>query len=180
MPSWWNPSHFATLQTRETTEYWSAAGVDYISLGPVLLRHDAGWINKLPEIIAGSDSLFVSAEIADLSGYVDVGRCHALANVIKRVSTLRPDGFRQSLPGGSGQLPTRFSPSFLWHITRGGSAHFALALEAADLALTAIVTAGSLAEARTNLVTAIEQEGAALSEAAMALAKEHGNQLQWA
>jgi uncharacterized protein (UPF0210 family) len=56
----------------------------------------------------------------------------------------------------------------------GAPSHFALALEAADLALAAFTNAATLQEARLNLVRAIESHARRLEQSARALAREHG------
>ena len=45
-------------------EAWRAAGVDYVSLGPVQLRHDPAWLAVIPDLLADTDGVFASIEIA--------------------------------------------------------------------------------------------------------------------
>lgn len=168
-PGWWNISHYATFQAQEIAEQCEKLGADYISLGPVQLRHDASWLNLLPEIVGCSESLFVSAEIADRSGHIDLGRCHAAAEIIKRLSILKANGFKNLFFAAIANCPPG-SPFFPVAYHDGGPAHFAIAVEAADIFQESIASAGSLSEARVNLVAAIERESEALERVAKDIA----------
>lgn len=168
-PVWWNISHYAPFQAKEIAGQCEKLGADYLSLGPVQLRHDASWLNLLPEIVASSESLFVSAEIADQSGHIDLGRCHAAAGIIKRLSTLQANGFKNLYFAALANCPPG-SPFFPVAYHDGGPAHFSIAVEAADIFQEAIASAGSLAAARANLVSAIEQESEALERVAEEIA----------
>lgn len=162
-PSWWNTSHFTSMQIKEITELSSQIGADYISLGSVQLRHDASWLDLIPEIIANSDSVFVSAEIADRSGHIDIGRCSAMAEIIRRVSVLQHNGFGNLYLATLANCPPG-APLFPVAYHEGGAAHFAIAVEAADILLTAITSSGTLVEARSNLIQAIENEATELAK----------------
>lgn len=169
----WLPRQGAGAAAAEFVAAWRAAGADYVSLGPVQLRHDPAWLALIPDLLAGLDSTFTSIEIATTGGDIDVARCHAAAGVIRRVSALRPDGFGNLFLGalaacGPGHpfLPASYHG--------GGPASFAIAVEAADVALDAIGGAATLAEARARLVAGIEAAAAAIAPAAARLAAEFG------
>ena len=154
---------------------WQTAGANYIGLGPVQLRHDKRWLDLIPVLLSATDVLFATAEIADTQNQIDVGRCQQMAAVIKQVSTILPNGFGNlyltavaNCPPGSPFLPVAYHG--------GGAPAFAIAVEAADLALQAIQAAQTLDEARTNLVTAIEMAAQDLTSTAVALAQQHNIQ----
>lgn len=151
---------------------WRDAGAAYISIGPVMQRHDAQWIDRLPALIGRQGTLFASAEIATAGGRIDLARCHDIARVIQAASHSE-DGFGNlyftaiaNCPPGSPFFPVAYHEA-------GSAPAFALALEAADLALTAISAAASLPEAQRNLQTAIESEANRLEQVANELAREH-------
>ncbi|MCI0393908.1 MAG: DUF711 family protein [Chloroflexi bacterium] len=171
-PGWWPVDEEPAAQAIRLSQQWREAGADYVCLGPVQLDHDAGWLERLPEIVAASDNLFASVEIAGTAGRLDVGRCWAAADLIRRLSTLQANGFGNLYLAALANCPPG-SPFFPVAYHSGGPARFALAVEAADLAVSAFEAAGSLEEARGNLVTAIEQEAAGLVAAAEALAEAH-------
>ncbi|UCG24410.1 MAG: hypothetical protein JSW55_20205 [Chloroflexota bacterium] len=56
-PSWWQPDRFPALQARESVELRQAAKAEFVCLGPVLLRHDAGWLDTLPDMVVGGRGL---------------------------------------------------------------------------------------------------------------------------
>lgn len=169
-PDWWDRDR-ATAEN--LAAQWQEVGFDYISLGPVQLRHDATWLERLPEIIGTADVLFAGAEIADLSGQIDVGRCLAVANLIQEASKLYDNGFGNLYLAALANCSPG-APFFPVAFHRGGDPHFAIAVESADLAVTAVKSASSLAEARRNLVEAIEAEAGKVSAAADELSAAFG------
>jgi uncharacterized protein len=167
-PDWWQDDQEVTVLVQR----WQAAGADYVSLGPVQLRHEMGWLERLPDLLAVQGIVFAGAEIADRAGHVDLTRCTAVAGIIRRASKILENGFGNLYFAALANCPPG-SPFFPVAFHGGGPARFALALESADLAVRAVHSARSLAEARHNLVSAIEAEAAALGEAATALAVTH-------
>ncbi|MCB8967000.1 MAG: DUF711 family protein [Ardenticatenaceae bacterium] len=173
-PDWWPQPDATTVAhlAQQTAARGQALGVDYISLGPVLLRHDPVWLNALPVIFATSDALFATAEIADTSGNLDTGRCWHVADIIRRVSTVSPNGFGNLYLAALANCPPG-SPFFPVAYHQGGAPTFAIAVESADLALDAIQAAKTLPEARANLVAAIEEEAGKVVNTAVSLAQEY-------
>ena len=172
-PDWWDKASPLPAQAQAIAGRWQAAGANYISLGPVQLGHDAEWLAMLPELLAATDVLFASAEIADTAGQIDTGRCLSVAAVIQRVSTILSNGFGNLYLAALANCPAG-SPFFPVAYHAGGPPIFALAAESADLAVGAMQSAATLAEARQNLVAAIEQEAAKLAAVAQELAAAHG------
>jgi len=172
-PDWWDRGHFAALQARENAELWRSAGAEHISLGPVLLRHDAGWLDSLPEIVAAGSGLAVSAEIADLNGTIDAGRCLAVADVIRRLSMLAGDGSANFYFAALANCRPG-TPLFPAAYHQGGSPRFAIAVEAAGLVFESICGAETLVAARQALQAAIERAAHHLTAAAQQLASSSG------
>jgi len=168
-PDWWTGSE----EPARLVQRWREAGADYVSLGPVLLRHDAGWLERLPHLLGAGDALFASAEVADCAGNVDIGRALAIARLIRAASTIQENGFGNLYFTALANCPPG-SPFFPVAYHDGGPPTFALAIEGADLALQAITGASSLAEARQRLVGTIEDAARGLVAAAKALAEEQG------
>lgn len=152
---------------------WRAAGVDYVSLGPVRLEHEASWLDLIPDLLGAAEGVFASVEIASPDGQLDVRRCWDVARLVRRVSTLHADGFGNLFLGAlAGCGPGHpFLPAS-YH--GGGPARFAVAVESADVALDAIRGAASLDEARARLVAGIEGAAAAIAPVAARLAAEFG------
>ncbi|MDT8305945.1 MAG: DUF711 family protein [Anaerolineae bacterium] len=168
-PDWWTSEH----DGGDLVQTWKSLGADYLSAGPVLLRHGARWLDHLPTLLGREDALFASAEVADTAGHVDIERAHAVAGVIRQASTIQPDGFGNLYFTASANCPPG-SPFFPVAYHSGGAAHFALAVEAADLATEAIGNATSLEDAQRALVAALEGAAARLTAAAEPLAEELG------
>lgn len=168
-PDWWTRSD----DPARLVQRWRELGADYVSLGPVLLRHDANWLERLPALLGVGDALFASAEVADTAGNVDTGRALAIGRFIRTASTIQDNGFGNLYFTALANCSPG-SPFFPVAYHDGGLPTFALAIEGADLALQAIAGAASLAEARERLVTAIEDAAQGLVVAAEALAAEQG------
>jgi hypothetical protein len=131
-------------------------------------------VELLSEILGSGDALFASAEIADTDNNIDSARCFSVARLIRAASNMQEDGFGNlyftalaNCPPGSPFFPVAYKET-------DAPPCFALALEAADLALTAFQNAATLKQARQNLVTAIETQARRLEQEAKALAQEHG------
>lgn len=171
-PEWLPRASAALDAAAEFAGRWQEAGVDYISLGPALLAHDAAWLDLIPELLATAEGVFASVEIATPDGRIDVTRIHATARLIRRISTLRPDGFGNLFLGAlAGCGPGHpFLPAS-YH--GGGAASFAIAVESADVALAAVHGATTLEEARARLVGGIEAAAAVIVPAAERLAAEY-------
>jgi uncharacterized protein (UPF0210 family) len=144
---------------------------NYISLGPVLLHHDARWIDQIPTLLAATEVLFATVEIADTRGNIDTVRCQKMAQLIKTVSQILPNGFGNLYLTALANCPPG-SPFFPVAYHQGGPAHFAIAVESADIALQAILAAKTLAEARQNLVDGIETAVSNITPIAQEIAAE--------
>lgn len=163
----------ATARVQELAQTWRAVGVDYVSLGPVLLRQEVAWLELLPELLGLEGMVFGAAEMVDRFGRLDFGRIQRLAELIQQLSRRRGDGFGNlyfaalaNCPPGCPYFPTAYHA--------GGATYFALAVESADLAVAAVQGAGDLLAARTRLVGAIEASAERLARPARALAARHG------
>jgi len=171
-PNWLAPKT-AVDSVRQMARNWQAAGINYLSLGPVQLDHPDHWLALIPDLLAATDMLFASVEISDRNGRVALDRCRALARVIKQVSQIQANGFGNLyLTALANCAPG--SPFFPVAYHGGGGTHFALAVESADLALTAVQAATTLDEARHNLIDAIETASQAIGQAAALLAQQYG------
>ncbi len=161
-PDWLQAPH--VKNALDFVARWQAVGADYVSLGAVLLPHDSAWLDVAAQMIDASDVLFCSAEMADREGMIDFGRIFSLAKLIKTLSTQKPNGFGNLyFTTLANCLP--HSPFFPVAYNGGGN-HFAIAVESADLARTAIQSAATLEEARHNLIQSIETKTAKLEESA--------------
>ncbi len=170
-PEWWSGSNLVE-QAQTFAKTWQEIGADYISLGPVKLQHDADWLELIPAILSATDVLFATAEIADTNGRLSTTRCQRAADIIRRISRIQDDGFGNLYFTALANCPPG-SPFFPVAYHAGGPAKFAIAVESADIALTAIQQSKTLDEARENLVHAIEEAAGKIAETAVSLSQTH-------
>ena len=147
-----------------------AHGFEYVSLGLV----PRAALASLPEIFAATEAVFASADlIASSKGVraIDGATVHEAAQVIYRAADIEA-GFGNLRFTASANVPpgTPFFPA-AYH--DGGPTTFTLAMESADLAVTACQEADTAADARNRLRAAIEQEAAGLVAVAGRLADQH-------
>ncbi len=168
-PTWLAPQQAqAMAQVQALHHRWQAAGVDYISLGPAQRHHPDAWLEQLPDILASAPGVFASVVMADEAGVIDLPRIHRIAGLIQQLSRWLPDGFGNLFFAALANCRPG-SPFFPAAYHAGGPPRLALALESADLAVNAFQAATSLAEARANLVGALEEEAGRLTQAMHAL-----------
>ena len=171
-PTWWPSTVDNQAHATKLAQQWQTAGANYISLGPVLLRHEVQWIDQIPALLAATDTLFATVEIANTQGQIDTGRCQQTAQLIKTVSQILPNGFGNLYLAALANCPPG-SPFFPVAYHQGGPAHFAIAVESADIALQAIQAAKTLEEARQNLVDGIETAVSRITPIAQQIATQH-------
>ncbi len=129
-------------------------GYDYLSIGPALPAVPESY-RAIPEIIAGTENTFASAVMASHEIGVSLSAVRACAEIIHNLAPQDPNGFANLYFTALGNVAPG-GPFFPAAYHDGTSPAFAIATEAADLAVTAFNGAGSLSEARKRLTTAIE------------------------
>jgi uncharacterized protein (UPF0210 family) len=147
------------------------AGCSYVALGPALPDALESYA-LIPQVLAHTENTFFSGVMASLETGISLPAIRACAEVIHRAATLDPNGFGNlyfcalaNVPPGGPFFPAAY------HV--GGTPRFALAMEAADLAVDAFTEAGTLSEARQNLIERVEGHAQAL----VRLGEELGAQL---
>jgi hypothetical protein len=147
-------------------------GFDYTSLGPALpsALHSYALI---PLILANTSTLFCSGQMITAQREISLEAVRQCAAVIHQASVITPDGFGNLRFSALANVPAS-TPFFPAAFHAGGEPAFALAAEAADLAVAAFSAAGSLAEARQNLAQAMTLHAQALQPRADALAEQYG------
>ncbi len=148
--------------------------VAYASLGPAF-PDVPGSYEIIPEAIAASENIFFSGVMSDSHNGISLEAVRACAQVIVKCAPLRPDGFANlRFAALANVLPG--SPFFPAAYHQGDRPAFALATEAADLAVEAFKNANSLNEGRDALVDALETHGKALESVARQLQFRFGAQ----
>ncbi len=159
----------ALLQLAQALERTAAdLGYNYISLGPALPADDDAYA-AIPAALAGTENAFFSGMITTPGKEVYLPAVKAAAQVMYQAATISPDGFSNlrfaalaNVPPGSPFFPAAY------HV--GVSPSFAIATEAADLAVEAFSQSERLNQARVALIHSMEEHGKALGEVAERLA----------
>jgi hypothetical protein len=169
------PEHDAGRLVHLTQMLEAAAtqlGYAYVSLGPAMPSLPGSYA-LIPEALAASTSVFFSGLMTTAEGRVSLPAIHQCANIIQRASMISPDGFANLRFAALANVSPG-SPFFPAAYHRGGEPAFALATEAADLAVTAFSQASSLEQARRNLVNAMQEHAHRLTEIARQVESETG------
>ena len=147
-------------------------GIDFLALGPAGPADDPGYTEAIPDLIAATESVFCGIEIADPARGIDAGHVRRAARIVQRLSTVSADGFGNLYLAALANCPpgAPFFPA-AYHAP-GEPMRFALALQAADVALAAFEGAASIAEAEQRLTQAVEAVAGELGAVAARLAAE--------
>jgi uncharacterized protein (UPF0210 family) len=149
-----------------------SAGFDYASIGPALPGYLESY-QVIPDVLASTERVFAAGIISSAEGGVSTSAMHSCARVIKANSGIEPDGFGNlrfaalaNVPAHSPFLPAAYHDSE----PRSG---FAIAAEAADLAVLAFDHASSIEFARQELIRDIEKAAGEIERLGISLAEQH-------
>ncbi len=131
--------------------------VDFVSLGPARIEDSTAFIEAMPAIFRNTENVFASVEIATHAAGLHLGRIRRAAELIRRVSAIREDGFANLRLAALANVGPG-SPFFPAAYHGGSAPQIAVATEAADVVTRAISSATSLDDAREALVRAVEAE----------------------
>jgi uncharacterized protein (UPF0210 family) len=136
-------------------------GISYVSLGPAQPEYVMDYA-LIPDALAVTRNVFFSGLMTTPAGGVSLPAVRGCAQIIHRAAKLSLDGFTNlRFAALANVMPG--SPFFPAAYHDGAAPSFALATEAADLAVQAFSDAGSLENARLGLVAAIEAHAQKLS-----------------
>jgi uncharacterized protein len=141
----------------------TALGYEYISLGPALPEHPASY-QLIPDLIQATNATFCSGVMTGSAG-VSLAAVRACGQAIHKLAPQDPNGFANLYFAALGNVPPG-APFFPAAYHSGGRPEFAVAVEAADLALNAFREASTFQDARQRLVDAIEETADEISQAA--------------
>lgn len=146
-------------------------GVDYAALGPALPQVPESF-DYIVDALSATHRVFLSALLTDQRSRLSLFALQETARRIVELSTVEENGFANLRFAALANVPpgTPFFPA-AYH--QGSEAAFALAMEAADLAIQAFEGAGSLEEGRKRLIARLEQEAQNLARLADFLKYRH-------
>jgi uncharacterized protein (UPF0210 family) len=147
-------------------------GFEYVSIGPALPGVPDSFA-IIPEVLAAAGSVFASGLLTMGKRSIDLAAVRACAAIISRAAQISEDGFGNLRFASLANVPPG-SPFFPAAYHGAVQPTFALALEAADLAVGAFGQAASLAEAQDRLVQEIESQAEQLIAISGRLSPESG------
>lgn len=142
----------------------AANGINYASLGPALPDIPESY-EMIPDAIAASKNIFFSGMMANAHDGIYLPALRACADVIIRNATISKDGFANLRFAALANVPPG-GPFFPAAYHDADQPTFALALEAADLAVNAFAHARTVDEGRRALVDELETHARKLVYAA--------------
>jgi len=143
-------------------------GFEYVSMGPALTHLPDSYL-AIPELLASSSRLIFSGHLTTPHQEISLPAVRACAEVIHRTAPLENDGFANLRFAALANVPP-WAPFFPAAYHQGKAPAFALALEAADLVVSAFTDAPSLQSARADLIKQVENHAKALEEVSQRLA----------
>ncbi len=159
--------HETVKLAREMEAAIQDAGIAYAALGPALPEMPASYA-AIPDALAATENIFFSGEMASAEKGISLTAVKACAEVIVRAAPLAPDGFANLRFAALADVKAG-APFFPAAYHRGGEPAFALATEAADLAVQAFSGAKTIDSGRRALAAEIEKHGRELTRIAEAL-----------
>lgn len=148
-------------------------GFEYVSIGPVGSQDDPDYVEAIADVFRTTPGVFASVNIADRQYGISMRLLDQTAALIQEISRITPDGMTNLYLAAIANCPAG-SPFFPVAYHWGGVGKFALAIQAADLAVEAFSDAESLPDARQRLTDAIQDYAAVVEPIADELAEAQG------
>ncbi len=146
-----------------------AAGIAYAALGPAQPEIPASF-RVIPEAIASAESIFLSGVMAEVRSGVSMDAVQACAEVIVECSRISPNGFANLRFAALANVNAG-SPFFPAAYHDREEPVFAIATEAADLAVSAFSNARTVSEGSSALAAEIEKHAGELAMTGEALSR---------
>jgi uncharacterized protein (UPF0210 family) len=137
-------------------------GFEYVALGPAS-TDKLDTYAAIPEMLPQSSNVFLTGHLTTPEGQISLPAVRACAEVIHRAAPLERGGFANLRFAALANVPP-WAPFFPAAYHKGNAPTFALALEAADLAVEAFGGASTLAEARAGLIQTVQDHASVLEE----------------
>jgi len=138
--------------------------IGYVALGPALPEMPRSY-EVIPEAIFVSKNVFFSGVMADKTRGLDLSAMHTCAQAIVQCAPIEPNGFANLQFAALANVGPG-APFFPAAYHAGDEPAFAIATEAADLAVNAFAEAQTIDEGRAALIAGIEKHGQAVTRIA--------------
>lgn len=149
-----------------------AKGFVYLSLGPALPKYPASYAS-IPAMMAGTKISFFGGVITTKENAISAKAVKASAEVIRKASVLEPNGFANLRFAALANVPAG-SPFFPAAFHEGERPQFAIATQAADLAVSAFSEAKTLRQGAEALKASIQEHGQRLTKLSEEIGKDTG------
>ena len=157
---------------QELEDLAQAEGFDYVSIGSAIPSLPESY-KIIPEILGETEKVFASGIIATKENGISLPAIRECAEIIREISTIDPKGFGNLYFAALANVPAGV-PFFPAAYHSGERPAFALAIEAADLAVQALSGVTGIAEASARLVEAIEINAQKMTRISKALERKAG------
>jgi uncharacterized protein (UPF0210 family) len=147
-------------------------GFDYIAIGPAQPEIPDSYA-IIPDVLAATQNVFASGVMSSPEVGISLPAVKACAEIIHRLGPADPNGFANLYFTALANVGPG-SPFFPAAYHGGGAASFAIATEAADLAVDAFSGAKDIADARQRLTQGIEANASQLVATADSLTRKFG------
>lgn len=155
----------AEIYAKSLENQLNISGFDYISIGPAIPESPQSY-QLIPGILGNTRSVFSAGIMSSADQGISFNSIQACAAVIEQVSGITSDGFTNlrfaalaNVPPGGPFLPAAYQ-------TMNSHPSFAIATEAADLAVLAVQKAGSLRDLRRIFIESVEKIAQSLTQIA--------------
>lgn len=145
-------------------------GFEFLSLGPADPNSLSAY-RLIPAMLTATEISFFSGIMADGQNGINLPAVRACAEIIHQAAPITPDGFANLRFTALGNVPA-FVPFFPAAYHQGEVPAFALAIECADVVVSAFQHAGSLQQARDNLINTLNQHAKKLAQITESLSRE--------
>ena len=144
-----------------------SVGIAYCSLGPALPEVPRSY-KVIPDAIAASQNIFFGGVMADKKIVLSLESVRACAEIIQKASSITPDGFANLRFAALANVPAGapFFPAAYWDKDEPA---FAIATEAAGLAVDTFSGQQTIEDGRKVLIAEIEKQGRVLAKVAESL-----------
>lgn len=157
-------------QVKDIANQTFDGGFDYLSLGPALTSQPASY-GLIPYFLETTENIFFSGQITDNISGIHLPSVRACARVIADSSKITPDGFANLRFTALANVPAH-TPFFPAAYHEGPQSGFALAVESADIAVSAIRNSNDMAGAQASLKANLEAAAEQISSIANELSKK--------
>ena len=162
----------AADMARRLEQSAAAHGFNYLSLGPALPAHMPSFDLVLP-MLEATQNVFVTGMLALAGEGISLPAVKASARIIAQAAQMGGDGFTNLRFGALANVGPH-GPFLPGAYHAGERPAFSIGLQSADVAVDAFRAAGSLTEARANLLEALEAAAAQITAIADPLGQQFG------